>query len=92
MKLIISGKGYIGLWQPAAQRGDLLCVLLGVRLPIILRGIETHFILIGESYIDGVMDARLIEELEEGKFTVEEYTVQTRYKPKARFGIRIPLI
>ena len=74
-QMFISKQGYVGLVPPAARPGDLLCVFLGVRVPIVLRKVEDHYVLIGESYVDGAMDGQLMKELEEGKSTLESLNI-----------------
>lgn len=55
--LYISG-GYLGIGPSAAEPGDIACIILGADTPYILRPkyIDNHFMLLGEAYIDGVMD------------------------------------
>jgi hypothetical protein len=55
-QMFISKQGYVGLAPSAAQLGNLLCIFIRVRVPIVLRKVEDHYVLIGESYVDGVMD------------------------------------
>lgn len=74
-QIIITGKGYVGLAPPAAQPGDFLCILLGVRIPIVMRKVEDHNVLIGEAYVDGVMDGQLMKELEDGTFRTEMFNI-----------------
>lgn len=52
--------GYIGIGPPKAQAGDVACVLLGCKAPILLRPVSTEvtsgFTVIGECYIHGLDD------------------------------------
>lgn len=52
--------GYIGIGPPRAQPGDAACVLLGCKVPILLRPVSTvinsGFTVIGECYIHGLDD------------------------------------
>ena len=49
-------EGFIGLAPPLVQKGDLLCLIDGSRVPFILRKrTEDGYFLVGESYIHGLM-------------------------------------
>lgn len=38
------------------QSGDLICILLGIEVPLILRPVQTGtYILIGDAYVYGIM-------------------------------------
>jgi len=58
---LISEKGYLGLAPKAAKIGDLICVLLGCDKPLIIRKESNHYILVGDSYIYGVMNGEVVE-------------------------------
>ncbi len=66
-QLFVSQKGYLGLGPADAKEGDILCILLGVRVPLVLRQERNHYTIIGDCYVDGVMDGELIEAMEAGK-------------------------
>jgi hypothetical protein len=61
-------KGYIGLVPPFAQKGDFLCVVLGVQTPLVMRRLEsttqeqggTRYHLVGEAYIHRLMDGEAL--------------------------------
>ncbi|RAH52211.1 HET-domain-containing protein [Aspergillus piperis CBS 112811] len=74
-RLMISSKGYIGLVPPKTQEGDLVCVLFGCSVPVILRKQGSHYILIGESYVHGIMDGEAIQMMNEGHLVEEEFTL-----------------
>jgi hypothetical protein len=42
------------------QSGDIICVLLGARVPCVLRSVDGGFKLIGEAYCDGIMDGEIM--------------------------------
>ncbi|KAH8648801.1 hypothetical protein BGZ60DRAFT_390277 [Tricladium varicosporioides] len=61
-KCFALSKGERPCFTPRATKsGDLICVLLGCKYPVILRRIEKHFVLIGEAYIDGIMGGELMD-------------------------------
>ena len=52
--------GYVGIGPPSARSGDTVCVLLGSKVPMLLRPFsdvnESGFTVIGECYIHGLDD------------------------------------
>jgi hypothetical protein len=74
-QLITSQRGHIGLCTRDAREGDLICILLGVRVPLILRKQDDHYVIIGDCYVDGIMDGETIPDMESGKFKVEKFDV-----------------
>ncbi|GLA76942.1 hypothetical protein AtubIFM55763_008820 [Aspergillus tubingensis] len=61
-RMMISSKGYIGLVPAKAQEGDHICVLYGCSVPVILRKKGDHYVLIGESYVHGIMDGEALSQ------------------------------
>ena len=57
-----SRKGFMGLAPDIAQEGDKICLILGCCTPLIIRGGEPNFSLVGESYVHGVMDGELMSD------------------------------
>jgi len=54
-------EGLIGLAPKRARVGDIVCVLLGCRSPLVLRNVEkAQYQVVGQCYMDGVMDGELI--------------------------------
>ncbi|KIV99548.1 uncharacterized protein PV09_08848 [Verruconis gallopava] len=47
---------YLGLAPEGAERGDLICILYGCSVPVVIREMDDGHELIGECYIDGMMD------------------------------------
>jgi hypothetical protein len=52
----VTHKGHLGLASKHVQTGDIIAILFGGQLPFVLRKVGNHYILIGEAYIDGIMD------------------------------------
>jgi hypothetical protein len=74
-RFLITQQGYVG-WAPRRTRkGDKIFVLLGCRTPVILRPQGDSFRLIGECYIHGVMNGEVIDELEAGKYQLQDVTI-----------------
>jgi hypothetical protein len=72
----ISSQGYMAIGPRRAEKGDVICVLLGHPTPLILRPVDSHYILtedsyifvdnhyvlIGDSYIYGMMQGEIVRE------------------------------
>lgn len=54
-------KGLIGLGPRSTQPGDKICIFSGGRVPFILRGRGTHYQLLGEAYVHGLMKGQAIQ-------------------------------
>ncbi|PVH83556.1 HET-domain-containing protein [Cadophora sp. DSE1049] len=74
-QLMISKKGYIGLGPVPAKKGDLICVLYGCSVPVILRKVDKHYILVGECYVHGLMDGEALDLLAIGKATEKDLEI-----------------
>lgn len=48
--------GYIGIGPPSARSGDSVCILLGSKVPMLLRPTQNGFTVIGECYGHGLDD------------------------------------
>lgn len=73
--LFVTSGGHLGLCSVAARAGDSLCVLGGASMPFILRprslcsdgdGGLDGFTVIGECYVDGLMDDEAVEAMRRG--------------------------
>ncbi|OCK94660.1 HET-domain-containing protein [Cenococcum geophilum 1.58] len=65
---------YIGLGPSTMQKGDIICILFGGRVPFVLRSrsgpvresfdTDDGFTLVGECYVHGLMDGQTMQEVE----------------------------
>ena len=77
-QFFITQKGRFGLGPQKCSKGDLVCVLLGSRVPFIFRrGINRSHIFLGQAYVDGIMDYKgdLNKDIRDGKVKTEEFWV-----------------
>jgi hypothetical protein len=76
-RLLITAQGFIGMARNEAQQGDIVCILLGCSIPVILRPSADHlsYKLVGESYIQGVMDGEAMEGLKGGQYKLEDFVI-----------------
>ncbi|KAH6675831.1 heterokaryon incompatibility protein [Halenospora varia] len=57
----LSRVGYLGMGPLMTRPGDVIVVLLGARVPYVLRPVgDRKFFLLGEAYCDGVMDGEIL--------------------------------
>ena len=71
----ISERKILGLGPQQLQKGDLICVLLGCSCPVILRAKDQHYFILGPAYFDGYMWGKAMEEMEEGKFSLQDFEI-----------------
>ena len=54
--------------------GDAVAILFGCGTPIIIRPLQTYFQVIGEAYVQGLMDGEVMEMLDKGKLESRSFT------------------
>jgi hypothetical protein len=74
-KFVVTKERRMGLVNPRAQPNDVICILLGCSVPIVLRQEGTGFILIGESYVNGLMNGETMRSVETGSYTLQEFQI-----------------
>lgn len=72
-KLFRTTRGYFGLGPRALREGDICCILLGSRVPIVLRKVNTHYVLVGEAYLHGFMDGDVFEMEGSGRWILQSF-------------------
>ena len=69
--------GYMGLFPRQAEAGNFIAMLKGAKAPFVLRQITpnlpTTYVLIGDAYVQGMMQGR---ELKMGELNFEEMLIQ----------------
>ena len=48
--------GYLGLAPQGTLGGDIICILEGCPVPVVLGEVDTHFVFVGTSFIEELMD------------------------------------
>ncbi|MCJ1238485.1 hypothetical protein MMC14_006474 [Varicellaria rhodocarpa] len=74
-RLLITGKGYIGLAPRTAQQGDIICILLGCSTPVALRHHADYYKLIGECYIHGLMEGEAMKWLNTKDYGLADFSL-----------------
>jgi hypothetical protein len=59
--------GYMGLGPAGMLANDRICVLYGCSVPLVLRKVESHWVLVGECYVHGLMDGLVMDMLASGE-------------------------
>ncbi|OTA86511.1 hypothetical protein M434DRAFT_24190 [Hypoxylon sp. CO27-5] len=72
----ITSDGCMGIGPSGAQIGDHIAVIFGGGVPYILRREGDGFVLVGESYVQGLMTGEAIRDWKLGKFQEESIEVR----------------
>lgn len=76
-RFVITQDGIMGMAPPHVKQGDLACVLLGSRVPYVLRKEADFYTLVGELYLsDGFMDGRAIDMMEQGQIELQTLDIR----------------
>ena len=72
----MTGEGYMGLAPRYAEKGDLICVLLGCSVPIIIRKKGDNYVVVGDTYVYGMMQGEMMSSVEKGRLQIEDLTFE----------------
>ncbi|KAH8598609.1 heterokaryon incompatibility protein-domain-containing protein [Bisporella sp. PMI_857] len=62
-RIFVTSNGYLGLGSEYVEPGDVVVIILGAKMPFVLRKAEGQtFMLIGESYVHGIMDGEVMND------------------------------
>ena len=53
---VTNEKGYKGITPGPVQAGDLVVLISGLRVPIVLRGVDEGYQVVGMAKVEGIMD------------------------------------
>jgi len=65
--------GYFGLSPATVEVGDKVCVLYGGRMPFLLRPTDDYHLVVGWTYVQGLMSGEAIENPSLGEFRDESF-------------------
>ncbi|KAL9062894.1 MAG: hypothetical protein Q9157_008561 [Trypethelium eluteriae] len=74
-RFAVTNSGIFILVPAETEESDLICVLLGSDIPIVLRNVDAHYIFVGACFVDGYMDGKAVDEMEEGKHPVDQFEI-----------------
>ena len=70
-RIMVSSQGFLCLMPPRAAADDIICIFAGGRLPFVIRpAANTCYTLIGEAYMNGIMEGEAWDKDELGYFTL----------------------
>jgi hypothetical protein len=75
-RFFITKQGYFGLGPGTITTGDKVCILFGGATPHILRDLGYHHMLVGWSYVHGLMNGEAIQKMNDGELKEEEFLLQ----------------
>lgn len=68
-RFLVTASGYIGYVPNETNRGDTICILYGMDVPVVLRRNQNGtYELIGPCYVHGVMEGELMDDMQNGVF------------------------
>ncbi|KAH6695893.1 hypothetical protein BKA61DRAFT_531543 [Leptodontidium sp. MPI-SDFR-AT-0119] len=74
-RLVLSSEGHLCLAPVRSQVGDKIVVLVGGKVPYILRKTDEGFEIIGESYVHGIMDGEILSSFAANKGAGEDFRI-----------------
>ncbi|KAH7141005.1 heterokaryon incompatibility protein-domain-containing protein [Dactylonectria macrodidyma] len=73
-RFFVTRKGYFGIGPECMERGDIIAVLFGGKVPYVLRATDGgRYFFIGECYVHGIMSGEVIEKWRIGKFKKQTF-------------------
>lgn len=77
-RLFITATGYLGMVHESlgAEVGDKVCVFRGGPTPFVLRQDGASYFLRGAAYVHGLMDGAVMEEIEGGRLTEQDFELR----------------
>ncbi|VUC32415.1 unnamed protein product [Clonostachys rosea] len=72
-RLFITKSGYFGLGPGSTKPGDTVCVLRNALFPTVVRPTNDRYVIIGQSFVHGIMDGEIIKSLNEGRSSREVF-------------------
>lgn len=75
-RLLVTAKGYLAWATEGIKQGDQICILYGCSVPVVLRPEGGgRWKLVGECYVQGVMDGEALDWVERGKVEVVGFEI-----------------
>jgi hypothetical protein len=75
-RLLTTSQGLLGIGSQTVLPGDLVCILFGCSMPIVLRGVDGGFQVIGECYVHGLMDGEGLELLQQQGLVIRDFNIR----------------
>jgi hypothetical protein len=77
-RFFITDQGYFGLASTAVQKGDMICVLFGGRVPYVLRwsSESSSHEFLGDAYVHGIMHGEVLKGLQSDDVRVQYFDLK----------------
>ena len=75
-RIFSTEKGFLGLGPPDCRIGDQLTILLGADFPYLLRLDGDYYELIGETYVEGIMNGEVLENFRLGQVEMQAISIR----------------
>ena len=75
-RIFLTEKGFLGLGPPDCRIGDQLTILLGADFPYLLRLDGDYYELIGETYVEGIMNGEVLENFRLGQVEMQAISIR----------------
>jgi hypothetical protein len=72
-RFFVTEQGYMGLSFPETRVGDRVCVFPGLEVPFIVRPDGDYYLLVGEAYVQGLMDGEAMQDLDAGLVLLQTF-------------------
>jgi Heterokaryon incompatibility protein (HET) len=73
--LFVTQDGYLGAGLSGIQEGDVVAILFGCNCPVVLRKVGDHHVLVGECFIQGLMDGEAMAIIEHNREKIETFII-----------------
>jgi len=70
-----TGNGYIGYGSADVQEGDIVCVLAASTVPVVLRRVGSHYVLVSVCFVLGCMEGEVWPMVTDGRLGLEEFEI-----------------
>ncbi|KAL7621616.1 hypothetical protein AAE478_008942 [Parahypoxylon ruwenzoriense] len=67
-RFFITKNGRMGLGPPEIEPKDKIAILLGCHVPLILREVDDHMVIVGEAYVSNLMNGEAMAEMVERRY------------------------
>lgn len=71
----ITSSGTAGIGPITLEKGDVCCIPLGCCLPVIVRPVDGHYTLVGETYVDGISRGEALKMLSRRAVCTKEFEI-----------------
>ncbi|PKS05467.1 hypothetical protein jhhlp_008844 [Lomentospora prolificans] len=72
-RFFLDNHGRMGLVPDEAKEGDVVCIPLGCSCPIVLRANQGSWVVVGEAYVDGMMNGMALGLRESGSLDLHQF-------------------